>query len=153
MNLQGGDLVKLTNAEGRETVCIIMVDHFAYKGKARLNSVVTNNLNVKDGDEIKIEKVPVDVYGKRVDILLWDENANTPNGSLIKLGNEIEYYLKQYFCESYRPIHKDDIFTVQMKEELLKFFVHDSEPSPFCIVVPDTKVNLFKSRNSNLGNE
>lgn len=50
-------------------------------------------------------------------------------------------YLKPYFLEAYRPIHKDDSFIVRGGMRAVEFKVVETDPSPYCIVAPDTVIH------------
>lgn len=50
-------------------------------------------------------------------------------------------YLKPYFLEAYRPIHKDDNFIVRGGMRAVEFKVVETDPAPFCIVAPDTIIH------------
>jgi len=56
-------------------------------------------------------------------------------------GNWFEVYLKPYFLEAYRPICKGDTFLVRGSMRAVEFKVVETDPSPFCIVAPDTVVH------------
>ena len=55
--------------------------------------------------------------------------------------NLFEVYLKPYFLEAYRPVHKGDIFLVRGGMRAVEFKVIETDPSPFCIVAPDTVIH------------
>lgn len=73
--------------------------------------------------------------------------------------NLFDVYLKPYFLEAYRPIHKDDTFIVRGGKNqidfnalrLLSFMISGmravefkvvgTEPEPYCIVAPDTVIH------------
>lgn len=55
--------------------------------------------------------------------------------------NLFEVYLKPYFLEAYRPIHKDDTFIIRGGMRAVEFKVVETDPSPFCIVAPDTVIH------------
>lgn len=74
--------------------------------------------------------------------------------------NLFDVYLKPYFLEAYRPIHKDDTFIVRGGENTMtpinatiysfraflgmrqvEFKVVGTEPEPYCIVAPDTVIH------------
>lgn len=55
--------------------------------------------------------------------------------------NLFEVYLKPYFLEAYRPIHKDDNFIVRGGMRAVEFKVVETDPGPFCIVAPDTVIH------------
>ena len=56
-------------------------------------------------------------------------------------GNWFEVFLKPYFLEAYRPIHKNDTFIVRGGMRAVEFKVVDTDPTPFCIVAPDTVIH------------
>jgi transitional endoplasmic reticulum ATPase len=49
--------------------------------------------------------------------------------------------LKPYFLEAYRPVHKGDIFLVRGGMRGVEFKVIEADPSPYCIVAPDTMIH------------
>lgn len=55
--------------------------------------------------------------------------------------NVFEVYLKPYFLEAYRPIHKDDTFLVRGGMRGVEFKVVGTDPDPYCIVAPETVVH------------
>ena len=55
--------------------------------------------------------------------------------------NLFEVYLKPYFLEAYRPLHKGDIFLVRGGMRAVEFKVIETDPSPYCIVAPDTVIH------------
>ena len=55
--------------------------------------------------------------------------------------NLFEVYLKPYFLEAYRPIRKGDIFLVRGGMRAVEFKVIETDPSPYCIVAPDTVIH------------
>lgn len=57
------------------------------------------------------------------------------------LRNLFEVYLKPYFMEAYRPIHRDDTFMVRGGMRAVEFKVVETDPSPYCIVAPDTVIH------------
>merc|ERR1712186_150043 len=50
-------------------------------------------------------------------------------------------YLKPYFLEAYRPIHKGDNFIIRGGMRAVEFKVIETDPSPYCIVAPDTVIH------------
>lgn len=55
--------------------------------------------------------------------------------------NLFEVYLKPYFMEAYRPIHRDDTFMVRGGMRAVEFKVVETDPAPYCIVAPDTVIH------------
>lgn len=58
-----------------------------------------------------------------------------------KIRNIFEVYLKPYFLEAYRPIHKGDIFLIRGGMRAVEFKIIETDPSPYCIVAPDTVIH------------
>jgi len=50
-------------------------------------------------------------------------------------------YLKPYFLEAYRPVKKGDLFLVRQAMHPVEFKVVETDPSPYCIVAPDTVIH------------
>ena len=50
-------------------------------------------------------------------------------------------YLKPYFLEAYRPLRKGDLFLVRGAMRSVEFKVVETDPSPYCIVAPDTVIH------------
>ena len=45
-------------------------------------------------------------------------------------------YLKPYFLEAFRPIHKGDNFIIRGGMRAVEFKVIETDPAPYCIVAP-----------------
>ena len=67
-----------------------------------------------------------------------NEESKTSN---LSCRNLFEVFLKPYFLEAYRPVHKGDIFLVRGGMRAVEFKVIETDPSPFCIVAPDTVIH------------
>ena len=87
------------------------------------------------GDVVAIQSCPDVKYGKRVHVLPIDDSVEVklPLGqysSFLTLicqglsGNWFEVYLKPYFLEAYRPIHKGDTFIIRGGMRAVEFKVH-----------------------------
>ena len=107
LQLFKGDTVLLKGKKRKETVCIVLSDDTVSNEKIRMNRVVRNNLRVRLGDVISVSPCPDVKYGKRIHVLPIDDTVEGLTGSLF------DVYLKPYFLEAYRPIHKGDIFIVR----------------------------------------
>ena len=57
-------------------------------------------------------------YGKRVHVLPIDDTVEGITGNLF------DVFLKPYFLEAYRPVHKGDIFLVRGGMRAVEFKVH-----------------------------
>ncbi|CAG0914015.1 unnamed protein product [Notodromas monacha] len=135
LQLFRGDTVLLKGKKRKSAVCIVLSDETCPAEKIRMNRVTRNNLRVRLGDIVSIQPCPDVKYGKRVHILPIDDTVEGLTGSLF------DVYLKPYFLEAYRPIHKGDIFMVRGGMRAVEFKVVDLDPSPYCIVAPDTVIH------------
>lgn len=107
LQLFKGDTVLLKGKKRKETVCIVLSDESVAHDKIRMNRVVRNNLRMRLGDVVSVAPCPDVKYGKRIHVLPIDDTVEGLTGSLF------DVYLKPYFLEAYRPIHKGDIFIVR----------------------------------------
>uniref|UniRef100_A0A3Q1DD38 Transitional endoplasmic reticulum ATPase n=1 Tax=Amphiprion ocellaris TaxID=80972 RepID=A0A3Q1DD38_AMPOC len=126
------DLLVLRGRKRRQTVCIVLTDETCGDERIRMNRVTRNNLRVRLGDVISIHACPDIKYGKKIHVLPIDDTIEGLTGNLF------EVFLKPYFLEAYRPIHKGDIFLVRGSMRAVEFKVVETDPSPHCIVAPDT---------------
>lgn len=131
LQLFRGDTVLLKGKRRKETVCIVLSDETCPDEKIRMNRVVRNNLRIRLADVVSIQSCPDVKYGTRVHILPIDDTVEGLTGwvdwvlqptSIVRVlrfeilffrRNLFEVYLKPYFLEAYRPIHKDDTFIVR----------------------------------------
>uniref|UniRef100_A0A8C6SQ72 vesicle-fusing ATPase n=1 Tax=Neogobius melanostomus TaxID=47308 RepID=A0A8C6SQ72_9GOBI len=127
-----GDSVVLRGKKRRQTVCIILTDDSCGVDRIRMNRVTRSNLRVRLGDVISMNACPDIKYGKKIHVLPIDDTVEGLTGNLF------EVFLKPYFMEAYRPVHKGDVFLVRGSMRAVEFKVVDTDPSPHCIVAPDT---------------
>ncbi|XP_072347023.1 transitional endoplasmic reticulum ATPase-like isoform X1 [Scyliorhinus torazame] len=132
LQLFRGDTVMLKGKKRRETVCIVLSDETCGEERIRISRVSRNNLRVRLGDVVSIQACPDVKYGKRIHVLPIDDTIEGLTGNLF------EVYLKPYFLEAYRPVHKGDIFLIRGGMRALEFKVVETDPAPHCIVAPDT---------------
>ncbi|XP_029440875.1 transitional endoplasmic reticulum ATPase-like isoform X1 [Rhinatrema bivittatum] len=135
LHLFRGDTVILKGKKRRETVCIVLTDDTCQNEKVRMNRVTRNNLRVRLGDVVSIQACPDVKYGKRIHVLPIDDTIEGLTGNLF------EVYLKPYFLEAYRPVHRGDIFLIRGGMRAVEFKVVEVDPSPHCIVAPDTIIH------------
>lgn len=133
LQLFRADSVVVKGKRRRETVCVVLSDDTCPNEKVRMNRVVRNNLRVRLGDVISIHPCPDIKYGKSVVILPIDDTVEGLTGNLY------EAYLKPYFLESYRPVRKGDVFVCRGMRAV-EFKVLETDPAPYCVVVPDTLI-------------
>lgn len=135
LQLFRGDSVMLKGKKRRETVCIVLSDETCPNEKIRMNRCIRNNLRVRLGDIVSIQACPDVKYGRRIHVLPIDDTVEGLTGSLF------DVYLKPYFLEAYRPIHRGDLFVVRGGMRAVEFKVVETDPSPYCIVAPDTVIH------------
>lgn len=135
LQLFRGDTVLLKGKRRKETVCIALSDDTVSNEKIRMNRVVRRNLRVRLGDVVSVTAFPDVKYGKRVHVLPIDDTVEGITGNLF------DVFLKPYFLEAYRPVHKGDIFLVRGGMRAVEFKVVETDPSPHCIVAPDTVIH------------
>jgi len=135
LSLFRGDTVLLKGKKRKETVCIVLSDDTVSNEKIRMNRVVRNNLRVRLGDIVAVSACPDVKYGKKIHVLPIDDTIEGLTG------NWFEVFLKPYFLEAYRPIHKNDTFIVRGGMRAVEFKVVETDPTPFCIVAPDTVIH------------
>ncbi|KAK2815860.1 hypothetical protein Q5P01_026327 [Channa striata] len=134
LQLFRGDTVVVRGRKRRQTVCIVLTDDTCGDERIRMNRVTRSNLRVRLGDVISIHACPDIKYGKKIHVLPIDDTIEGLTGNLF------EVFLKPYFLEAYRPVHKGDIFLVRGSMRAVEFKVVETEPSPHCIVAPDTVI-------------
>merc|ERR1712226_1808501 len=135
LGLFRGDTVLLKGKKRKETVCIVLSDETVSNEKIRMNRVVRNNLRIRLGDIVAIQACPDVKYGKKIHVLPIDDTIEGLTG------NWFEVFLKPYFLEAYRPIHKGDTFMVRGGMRAVEFKVIETDPEPFCIDAPDTVIH------------
>jgi transitional endoplasmic reticulum ATPase len=100
-----------------------------------MNRVVRNNLRVRLGDVVSVAECLDVKYGKRIHVLPIDDSIEGLTG------NWFDVFLRPYFLEAYRPIHKGDTFMARGSLRAVEFKVVETDPQPFCIVAPDTVIH------------
>jgi len=135
LDLFRGDTILVKGKKRKDTVLVVLSDDECEEGKIRLNKVVRNNLRVRLGDIVSVHACPEVKYGKRIHVLPFDDSIEGVTG------NMFEVFLKPYFLDAYRPVRKDDTFLVRGGMRAVEFKVVETDPSPYCIVAPDTVVH------------
>uniref|UniRef100_A0A3Q3B6P0 Transitional endoplasmic reticulum ATPase n=1 Tax=Kryptolebias marmoratus TaxID=37003 RepID=A0A3Q3B6P0_KRYMA len=124
LQLFRGDTVVLKGRKRRQTVCIVLTDDTCGEGRIRMNRVTRNNLRVRLGDVISIHACPDIKYGKKIHILPIDDTIEGLTGNLFEL----------------LSVLSGDIFLVRGSMRAVEFKVIETDPSPHCIVAPDTVI-------------
>ncbi|OQS02919.1 cell division control protein 48 [Thraustotheca clavata] len=135
LQLFRGDTVLIKGKLGHESVCIVLQDDNCDEANIRMNRVVRKNLRVRLGDLVSIHACGDVPYGKRIHVLPIDDTIEGVTGNLF------DVYLKPYFLEAYRPVKKGDLFLVRQAMHPVEFKVVETDPSPYCIVAPDTIIH------------
>jgi len=136
LQLFRGDTVLLKGKRKKETVCIVLSnDEATSNDKIGMNRVVRQNLRVRLADIVSVQACPDVKYGKRIHVLPIDDTVEGLTGNLF------DVYLKPYFLEAYRPVCKGDLFQVRAAMRVVDFKVVETDPSPYCIVAPDTVIH------------
>jgi len=136
LELFQGDTVILKGKRKKETCAIILPsDSITDDCHIEMNRVVRNNLRVRSGDIISINPLTDIKYGQRIHVLPIDDTIEGLTGNLF------EVFLKPYFNEAYRPVHKNDIFTCKGAMRTVEFKVVATDPSPYCIVATETRIH------------
>jgi len=135
LNLFRADTVILRGKRRRETNCIVLTDDTVDPGKIRMNKVVRQNLRVRIGDVVSIHACSDIKYGTRIQVLPVDDTIEGLTGNIFDL------FLRHYFLEAYRPVREGDLFLVRGGMRVAEFQVIKTEPSPYCIVAPETVIH------------
>jgi len=135
LSLFRGDTVLIKGKKRRETVAIALLDDKCANDKVRMNRCVRNNVRVRLGDVVSILPCPDIKYAKRIHVLPIDDTIQGLTGNIY------DVFLKPYFMEAYRPVRKDDIFLVRGGMRAVEFKVVETDPSPYCIVAPETMIH------------
>jgi len=135
LQLFRGDTILIKGKKRKETVCIVLSEDTCANEKIRMGRVIRNNLRVRLSDVVSIQALPDIKYGKRIHVLPIDDTVQGLTGNLF------DVYLKPYFLEAYRPVHKGDIFIVRGGMRAVEFKIIETDPTPCCIVSSDTVIH------------
>uniref|UniRef100_A0A8C9WTL5 Transitional endoplasmic reticulum ATPase n=1 Tax=Scleropages formosus TaxID=113540 RepID=A0A8C9WTL5_SCLFO len=133
LQLFRGDTVILRGRKRRQTVCIVLTDDTC--ADERVYWGMVEMLKCACVCALSIQACPDVKYGKRIHVLPIDDTIEGLTGNLF------EVFLKPYFLEAYRPVHKGDIFLVRGGMRAVEFKVVETDPTPHCIVAPDTIIH------------
>ncbi|KAF6213451.1 hypothetical protein GE061_011170 [Apolygus lucorum] len=135
LGLFRGDTVLLKGKKKKSTLSIVISDTACPNENVRMNRVVRNNLRVRVTDVVSIQACSEVKYGKRIHVLPIDDTVEGLTGNLF------EVFLKPYFLEAYRPVHKGDVFVVRGGLRAVEFKVVETDPANYCLVAPDTIIH------------
>lgn len=135
LQLFRGDAVLIKGKKRKQTVLIAMADDDLDEGMCRMNRVSRNNVRVRLGDVITVHACADIKFATRISVLPIADTIEGLTGSLFDL------YLKPYFVDAYRPVHKGDHFVVRGGMRQVEFKVVEVEPEEFAIVSQDTIIH------------
>nr|WCZ58301.1 cell division control protein 48 [Paratrimastix eleionoma] len=135
LQLYKGDSVLIKGKKRHDTVCIVLDDPTCEEGKIRMNKVVRQNLRVRLADLVSVHQCSDVKFGKHILVLPYEDSIEGVTGNLF------EVFLKPYFLEAYRPVREGDMFTCRGAMRAVDFKVVKTDPSPYCIVSPDTIIH------------
>lgn len=135
LQLFRGDTVLLKGKRRKDTICLVLSDPSCPNEKIRTHRNIRKNLKVRLGDVVSIQAMPDVKYGKRIHVLPYDDTIEGLTGNIF------EVFLKPYFSEAYRPLRKGDTFSVSGAMRTVEFKVMETDPSPYCVVAPDTVIH------------
>jgi hypothetical protein len=101
----------------------VLADENCLDDKILMNRCVRTNLRVRLGDIVSVHACPDVQYGKRIHVLPIDDTVEGLTGDLF------ETFLKPYFLEAYRPLHKGDLFVARGAMRAVEFKVGAPAPS------------------------
>jgi len=127
-----GDHVLLRGKKRKTTVAVALVDSKLEDGKIRMNKVIRKNLRSRLGDLVAVLPCQDCPNLTKIHILPFDDSIEGITGDLTTT------YLIPYFRDAYRPMKKDDTFTVRGSFKPVEFKVVACEPKEFGIVAPTT---------------
>ncbi|KAF7021817.1 hypothetical protein CFC21_034707 [Triticum aestivum] len=101
-----------------------------------LHPATMEKLSIFQGDIVLLKgKRRHNTFGRRVHILPLDDTVEGIEGNLF------DAYLKPYFIDAYRPVHKGDLFLVRGGMRSVEFKVMEIDPTvDYCVVVPDMEI-------------
>lgn len=137
LNIYSGDAILLSGKKRRETICVAMADDTdtcPYE-KIQINKMCRRNVSIRLGDTVRVAPCRDVPYGNRIHVLPFDDTVQNLTGDLF------ENFLKPYFLEAYRPVRKGDSFLCRGNMRAVEFKVVEVDPSPYCIVAPDTVIH------------
>ncbi|VAH74677.1 unnamed protein product [Triticum turgidum subsp. durum] len=135
LSIYKGDIVLLKGKRRHNTVCMALPDDTCEGHKLRINKVARSNLRVRIADVVSVHLCHDAKFGKRVHILPLDDSVEGITGNLF------DAYLKPYFVDAFRPVHKGDLFLVRGGMRSVEFKVMEIDPAAdYCVVAPDTEI-------------
>lgn len=137
LDLFRGDAVLITGNQNRETIGVVLVDETCSNDCLLINHVIQKNIGVHSDEFVLIRPCDDVKSGKRIYIKTINYDIQQNQDNLLK------DCLRPYFMDVYRPIYKGDRFIIERNEQAIEFQVIDTDPEPYCIVVPNTVV-VFK---------
>lgn len=133
LDLFRGDVVLLKARRRKETAVVAVAEDGCPDGVIRMNEVTRRNLRLGVGDMVTIKPFPNIKHCERVAVLPFEDTIEDLDDDLF------EAFLKPYFTDTFRPVHKGDTFIVRKGVHNVEFKVVETDPSPFCIAAENTE--------------
>ncbi|OAF68978.1 Cell division control protein 48 [Intoshia linei] len=145
LSLCRGDVIIIKAKKRKETVAVIIPKNDMNKNEIQMNKVARSNLSVRTMDYVRIYHAEDAPYAKALHIVPFANSIENLTGNLF------DVYIKPYFHDAYRPIHKNDTISICANMVTVDFKVIGVEPGLFAVVAPDTKI--FTSGNPYVSDE
>mmetsp|Transcript_3767 Transcript_3767/g.4862 ORF Transcript_3767/g.4862 Transcript_3767/m.4862 type:complete len:881 (-) Transcript_3767:325-2967(-) len=154
LNLFAGDLVLIKGKRGRNTIATAVPDDTVEDHKMRMGKVVRSNLRLHLGDISHVQIAPEVKYASQIAVVPYEEDLK----GLPEDTDLFEIFLKPYFAENHRPLRRDDTFVCKGAMRTVEFKVTliddvDNEDVDYCIVVPETEINIDEESLSRVTDE
>ncbi len=134
LQLVAGEMILLSSKNGK-TTCYCNHHNSCSTDRVRMTRALQNNLHVCLGDIVTIQTCRDVEDGEYIHALPVDDTLKGIKGNLFKV------YLEPYFAGANRPVHEGDVFIVRGAMRAVEFKVTETEPTPYCIVAPNTIIN------------
>mmetsp|Transcript_5730 Transcript_5730/g.9919 ORF Transcript_5730/g.9919 Transcript_5730/m.9919 type:complete len:879 (+) Transcript_5730:86-2722(+) len=155
LQLFAGDLVLVKGRRGRQTLATVVPDATVEDHRCRLPKSMKSNLRLHLGDVAHVQVAPEVKYGKAVAVAPYEEDLEKLPGG----GKDVDFFedfIAPYFSGTHRPLRVEDTFVATNKDgaevEFKVTMIDDveSEDVKFCLVVPDTDIEVDEEPLSRL---
>jgi len=139
LGLFNGDTVLLKGKKRKTTVATVNTDESVSDNRVRMTKVVRSNLRLRLGDAVDVSILPDCQIAKSVQVLPFKDSVEGIDGDMF------EVFVKPYFTDKSRPLHKGDIFIARGGMRAAEFKVisienQDGEECDYGTIGPDTDI-------------
>ncbi|KAM0714620.1 hypothetical protein Q7P37_009916 [Cladosporium fusiforme] len=135
MKLCHGDLVYVTSNKREKTMLVSIIDDGLEDGFVHMNWVARENLGVRLGDTVTVDRCLDAKYLKRGVILPMADTFGDITSSPFDL------FLAPYFYATFRPLRQGDVFTCNVETGQPQFRVVEVDPPEGGIVAQNTTIS------------